>query len=269
MRQMTKRGYDFVEREEALRLAAYDDATGHPVNPGDPVHGTLTIGWGHTGPDVHPGQTITREEADALFDKDTDWAEELVDRLCPGANANEYDALVDLAFNIGIRQFTTSSVVRMWKKGDKMAAGNSIGLFTKTIIGGVLQDSPGLIARRARETALFFTPPPGDVPKPIPQTVENPSKIITPGKVIAATTVAVPTANVIVQNAQPTIDAIQHTADTVKQATTAWSAVKDAFSILNNGHVMTVVCLVIAAGVGIFVAYKLIQLIRTGKLSFQ
>lgn len=267
MREMTPAGYHFLEEQEGERLFVYDDATGRPANPGDPVRGTLTGGMGHTGADVMPGMAVTKELSERWLQQDARDAEACVDATCPGANDNQFNAMVSLCFNIGTGAFKGSSVARMWKGGDKTAAGNAIGMWTKTTIGGVLQDSPGLIARRARETALFFTPVAGEAPKPMPQAVENPAKVITPAKVIAATTVAVPTANVLIQNAKPAIDAIQNTADTIKQATTTWGAVKDAFGALNNGHVMTVICLVIAAGVGIFVAYKLIQLIRTGKVS--
>ena len=84
MRQMTRRGIDFLIEQEGERLFAYDDHTGKRINPGDIVRGVLTIGVGHTGPDVYPGMTITKDESRALFDKDTDWAEEVVDRCMVG-----------------------------------------------------------------------------------------------------------------------------------------------------------------------------------------
>jgi hypothetical protein len=48
-----------IEGWEGLSLTAYRD----PVN-------ILTIGYGHTGPDVTEGQTITQEQADALLADD-------------------------------------------------------------------------------------------------------------------------------------------------------------------------------------------------------
>ena len=42
--------FDFIRRHEGLRLSAYK-CTG----------GVSTIGYGHTGADVLPGMTITRE----------------------------------------------------------------------------------------------------------------------------------------------------------------------------------------------------------------
>ena len=45
-------GLNLTMSEEGLRLTAYRDAAG-----------VLTIGWGHTGPDVHEGLVWTREQA--------------------------------------------------------------------------------------------------------------------------------------------------------------------------------------------------------------
>ena len=59
-----------IEEWEGVVLYAYDDATGKAVEPGDKVHGTLTIGVGHVGPDVKPGLTITRAQADVLLQRD-------------------------------------------------------------------------------------------------------------------------------------------------------------------------------------------------------
>lgn len=60
----------YIKSFEGLRLDAYDDATGKLILPGHPVIGRLTIGFGHTGPDVYPGQTIVRDAAQVLFHND-------------------------------------------------------------------------------------------------------------------------------------------------------------------------------------------------------
>ncbi len=61
MRQMTKRGYDFLRLEEGERLFVYDDATGKRMNHGVVARGTATAGIGHTGRDVVPGMVVTKE----------------------------------------------------------------------------------------------------------------------------------------------------------------------------------------------------------------
>ncbi len=48
-----------VKEFEGLRLTAY-------ICPA----GVLTIGWGHTGPDVYSGQTITVAQAETFLDND-------------------------------------------------------------------------------------------------------------------------------------------------------------------------------------------------------
>lgn len=267
MRQMSLQGFQFLREQEGERLFVYDDATGQKLEPGDPIRGTATGGVGHTGSDVVPGMLVTKELSERWLQQDARAAEECVEANCPGANDHQQSALVSVCFNIGTGAFKGSSIVRMWNKGDKMAAGNAISMWTKTTIGGVLQDSPGLIARRARETALFFTPMPNEAPQTMPQVVENPGKVLTPGKVIAATSAAVPPAVVIAENAKPAIDAIQNTAATVQQATTAWSAIKDALGSLANGHVLTVVCLGVALVAFVVVAVIVIRRIRRGEVA--
>jgi GH24 family phage-related lysozyme (muramidase) len=48
MRPVPQIGIDFIKGAEACRLTAYLDSTGH-----------WTIGYGHTGPEVVRGMTIT------------------------------------------------------------------------------------------------------------------------------------------------------------------------------------------------------------------
>ena len=54
--------FALVKRFEGCRLDAYPD----PATGGDP----WTIGWGHTGPEVHKGLTISQDIADAYLLKD-------------------------------------------------------------------------------------------------------------------------------------------------------------------------------------------------------
>ena len=52
-------GEAMTKSEEGLRLTAYKDSGG-----------VWTIGWGHTGPDVHEGLVWTREQAEEAFQRD-------------------------------------------------------------------------------------------------------------------------------------------------------------------------------------------------------
>ena len=91
--------------DEGLRLTAYDDATGLPVPGGGKCEGTLTIGYGHTGADVFPGQIITEAEAETLLANDEAKAElDVLAHLPWVANLDpaRQSVLVEMAFNMGI-----------------------------------------------------------------------------------------------------------------------------------------------------------------------
>lgn len=152
-------GLSLTEQSEDCILYAYDDADGkwpHPkIEPGDHVVGTLTIGYGHTGPDVHPGMVITQEQADLLLVHDLQKFEIAVNNLVTRpATPNQFAAMVDFAFNVGAGQFATSKVLAHFNAGDFQAAADDFQNWV-TAYGKVL---PGLVTRRAKERALFLTP---------------------------------------------------------------------------------------------------------------
>lgn len=95
---------------EQCRLTAYPD----PATGGAP----WTIGWGDTK-DVTPGMTITQAEADARF------AKRLAREFEPGVlslvkrtpNQGQFDALVCFAYNVGLRNLSESTLLRMFNIG--------------------------------------------------------------------------------------------------------------------------------------------------------
>jgi lysozyme len=273
MRQMTARGRAFIEKEEGLRLAAYDDATGRPVPVGGHVQGVLTIGIGHTGPDVVPGMKITREQADALFDKDNDWAERVVEQNMIGPkgelpNDNQFDACVSLAFNIGAPAFAKSSIARNWQKGRWKESGDAFALYNRDKFGV----NTVLVGRRAREMGVFFTPAPRpyDVearvnPPVMPQSVAPPPGAAKSPTVIATVASAAGGATIVAKNIQPALDAVDGAVQVARQANTTLDAVKDLFASLNNGHVLTVLILSVTVGIGIYVAVRVVRRIWSGQ----
>ena len=92
----------------------YDDKTGKPVNVNKPLPRGATIGYGHlvkSGEDFRNG--ITETQATELLRADVAIAERAVrDNISVLLTQNQYDALVIFAFNIGIRNFADSTVVK-------------------------------------------------------------------------------------------------------------------------------------------------------------
>lgn len=145
-------GLALIARFEGLRLNAYDDGSG-----------TWTIGYGHTGPDVRPGLTITRERALELLAGDVREAEACVDALVHVPLAQcRFDALASLVFNTGPAPLR-GTLGRKLNAGDYDGAADEFLRWDKVRVHGRLVRSPGLARRRRAETALFravpVTPP--------------------------------------------------------------------------------------------------------------
>ena len=138
-------GRELIQRNEGLRLDAYQDSVG-----------VWTIGYGHTGPEVVPGLRITQEQADQWF------AERLADEFEPGVEAAigdapttqaQFDAMVSLAYNIGIVAFARSSVAASHRRGDNAKAADDFLMWNKA--GG--QVLAGLVRRRGEERKLYLS----------------------------------------------------------------------------------------------------------------
>lgn len=147
---------------------AYDDADPiHPkrrVLPGDPVKGTLTIGYGSTR-DVRPGMTITEAEGERRLLADLAPVEEAIDQhIRVPLTDGQHGALVSFAFNLGHayapkRGGTPATplynIAETLNKGDYPGAIRRMGLYNKQRIGGQLRTIPGLVNRRAAEAGLW------------------------------------------------------------------------------------------------------------------
>lgn len=132
-----------TQSSEHCVLTAY-----RPV-PTDP----LTIGWGHTGPDVTPDLVWTQFQADSQLLVDMSVAETTVKRCVTfQLDENEFIALCDLCFNIGSGNFSNSTLVRELNLGQVNQAANEFGKWILSA-GKVLQ---GLVIRRSNEKALFL-----------------------------------------------------------------------------------------------------------------
>jgi len=114
--------------------------------------GVLTIGYGHTGPDVREGQEITHVEAERLFRGDLVKFEQGVSRnLTRTPTPGQFDAMVSLAYNIGLTSFISSGLRRKFNEGNVKEAAAEFVKWKKA--GGVVND--GLLRRRALEIVRF------------------------------------------------------------------------------------------------------------------
>lgn len=140
---VSARGRDFIAQEEG----------GHQLKAYKCQAGVWTIGVGHTGPEVKEGMTISRAESERLFALDLVRFEKAVALATqPRAlHQHEFDAMVSLAFNIGAKAFTDSTLAKAVRGGDMYAAARQFTVWNKA--GGMV--SPGLLARRTRELLMF------------------------------------------------------------------------------------------------------------------
>lgn len=145
---MSGPGRERLKRYEQLALKAY-------LCPA----GKWTIGWGHTGKDVHEGLSITRERAEQLFARDLQRFEKaLNESLMHFADFPQlcFDALVSLMFNIGTAAYATSTIKRRFHEhAVKPCTAREIAAqFNRwKLVKGKVND--GLLARRADEIFTF------------------------------------------------------------------------------------------------------------------
>ena len=141
----SKNGLHLTEQFEGLRLTAYPD----PGTGGAP----WTIGYGHTGPDVHPGLTITQQQAENLLARDIQTASDAVNRLVKyELTQEEFDALVDFTYNCGAGNLQASTLLKKINAGDMVGASKEFAKWNLAN-GHVLQ---GLVKRRQEEMRLFL-----------------------------------------------------------------------------------------------------------------
>ena len=150
---LTYTGERLTESFETKRNIAYDDARpNYVLQPGDKILGTLTIGYGHTGPDVFIGQTITDDECVALLNQDiARFAAFVNHEVTIQLTQNDFDALVDFCFNVGPGNLASSTLLRDLNAGNIQGAAAQFDNWQFS--HGVKM--AGLLRRREAETVLF------------------------------------------------------------------------------------------------------------------
>ena len=136
-----------IEKEfEGCRFEAYPD----PGTGGVP----WTIGYGHTK-GVSQGDTCTQDQADEwLIDDLHDALQFVGEAVTVPLTDNQLSALVDFVFNVGGRNFASSTLLRLLNEGKYDEAAAQLTLWNHAS-GHVLA---GLTKRRGAEVEVFKTP---------------------------------------------------------------------------------------------------------------
>ena len=118
--------------------------------------GILTIGYGHTSaagaPEVKEGMTITQQQAEDILKADLVKYEQPVAAMVKvDLEQNQFDALVDFAYNAGVGALKTSTLLKKINAGDFDAVPDELMKWTKG--GGKVL--PGLVRRRQAESAWW------------------------------------------------------------------------------------------------------------------
>lgn len=134
---------DLIRRFEGLRLKPYRCPAGVP-----------TIGYGHTGPDVHMNmKPISEPVAEAMMQRDAEvFARAAANlSLVLWFDEDKHAAIADFCFNLGTTRYKASTLKRRIDAGDWPGAVEELH---KWVWGGG-RKLPGLVARRAAESALI------------------------------------------------------------------------------------------------------------------
>lgn len=143
---ISQKGIDLIKRFEGFSTTPYEDTAGQN-----------TVGYGHLIKQGEVFDKVTMEQAEGILRQDIAHAEQAINAFVNvQLNQNEFDALISLAYNIGMEAFRSSTLLRLLNSNSRNAAARQ---FTKWIYAGG-KASNGLRNRREQEAQLFLTPPP-------------------------------------------------------------------------------------------------------------
>lgn len=146
--KISDKGLQLIKHFEGCQLKAYRC----PAN-------VLTIGYGHTGPDVTEGLIITQAQADKLLKLDMERFEKAVESCVKiPLEQGQFDALVAFSFNVGAKALKDSTLLKKLNAGKIIEAAQQFSRWNKARNAkGELVVLKGLTRRRAAEAHLFAT----------------------------------------------------------------------------------------------------------------
>lgn len=132
---------EFVKGWESCELDAYLDGGG-----------VATIGYGHTI-GVRMGNTITQEQADKwLIEELIEYGEGLKVFMTREPLQQQFDALLSLSFNAGVRAVGRAGIMKLFNTGDDEACADRFLEWNKD--GGRVVN--GLTKRRRAEREIYL-----------------------------------------------------------------------------------------------------------------
>lgn len=143
--KISKRGIDLIKQFEGLRLTAYK-----PVK----TEKNWTIGYGHCSPCIREGMMISQKLADEYLNEDLQKFEQGINAYNLKVNQNQFDALVSFTFNVGLKNFANSTLLRKVKLGVNNPSIRDE--FMRWVYSGGNKLS-GLERRRKAEADLYFS----------------------------------------------------------------------------------------------------------------
>ena len=145
--KISENGLNLIKEFEGLSLKPYLDVVKIP-----------TIGWGNTFyPDGKKvtlnDKPISEIEATELLSyvAQKDFADKIFPLIKVKVSQNQFDAMVSLAYNIGVGNFSKSTLLKKVNSGDFDGASNEFLKWNKS--GG--KELLGLTKRRQREYEMF------------------------------------------------------------------------------------------------------------------
>jgi lysozyme len=134
---ISHQGLELLMAREGKRNDVYRDSVG-----------VLTVGYGHTGPDVIEGEICTDERIEEAFARDLERFEEALNENITGTiGQNQFDALVSWLYNVGTGWARSATLIRHINEGNLDAAAADFDSWHKP---------PEIISRRNGEKAQFM-----------------------------------------------------------------------------------------------------------------
>jgi lysozyme len=144
--EVSPQGIALIKGFEQFRANAYWDAMGK----------VWTVGYGETN-GVTRDSVVTEAEAsqqlaNRVHQDFTPGVLDAIPRFSDRMLGNELDALVSLAYNIGIGKFHGSTLAQLLNRGEVFSAAEEFAVWNKS--GGQVLE--GLVRRRAKEMRVFL-----------------------------------------------------------------------------------------------------------------